>query len=365
MNAKQIKPYTFWIVAGVIIVVELGLIGFYSPTDADGNTPEQVKNTLDNDFKKLQDLYDRAGREPKGVYDPENPTDIANLTTQYLLTPRWKGVLQPHVDKYNVQLVDIRKDLAERSAVLHLPVAESGDLFAWYSAYTGKTKEVLLKLRDARALAKLADEKAEDLDLENSHRSRKRAGFFTKDTKTPETGEHALLTTRFRIMESLSDAVIGGKAKPTTSAVVKTSRDGELATPASAAIADVEWKAMGDADKALSGGLETLATPYELVLTLEGSASALLAATSAIERISQPVTVVIGGSLGGRQLNQGNGAYQPGERKMAANETMVARLNVIVLDFTKITKAPMPGAAAPGDDASAAPAAPAAKGKKK
>ena len=80
MNAKQIKPYTFWIVAGVIIVVELGLIGFYSPTDADGNTPEQVKNTLDNDFKKLQDLYDRAGREPKGVYDPENPTDIANLT---------------------------------------------------------------------------------------------------------------------------------------------------------------------------------------------------------------------------------------------------------------------------------------------
>ena len=365
MNAKQIKPYTFWIVAGVIVLVELGLLGLYAPTDADGRTPEQVKGALDEDFKKLQDLYDRAGREPKGVYDPENPTDIANLTTQYLLTPRWKGVLQPLVDKYEAQLGDVRKDLAERSAPLHLPVAESGDLFAWYGAYTGKTKEVLLKLRNAKALARLADEKPEDLDLENSQRARRRAGFFTKDTKTPEVGEHALLTTRFRIMEALSEAVIGGKAKAVTSAVVKTGRDGDLAASASAAIADVEWKQLGDPDKALGGGLETQATPYELVLTLEGSASALLAATSAIERISQPVTVVIGGSLGGRQLNQGNSSYLPGERKMAANETMVAKLNVVVLDFTKITKAAMPGAVAAGGDTPAAPAAPAAKGKKK
>lgn len=343
MNAKQIKPYTFWIVSGLIVVIELGLLAFYPITDADGRSPEDVKAALDEDFKKLQDLYDRAGREPRGVYDPENPTDIANLTTQYLLTPRWKGVLQPHVDKYNVQLADIRKDLAERSALLHQPVAESGDLFAWYNAYTGKTKEVLLKLRDAKALARLPDEKPEDLDFENSSRARKRAGFFTKDTRTPESGEHPLLTTRFRIMERLSDAVIGAKAKVVTSPVVKTARDGALATPASAAIADVDWKRLDDPDKALGGGLETQATPYELVLTLEGSASALLAATSAIERISQPVTVVIGGSLGGRQLNPGNSTYLPGERKTAANDVMVARLNIVVLDFTKITKAPLPG----------------------
>lgn len=362
MNAKQIKPYTFWIVAGVIVVIELGVLFLYSPTDANGRTPEQVKSALDEDFKKLEDLYERAGRVPTGVYDPENPTDIANLTTQYLLTPRWKSVLQPHVDRYTVQLGDVRKDLAERSAVLHQPVAESGDLFAWYGAYTGKTKEVLLKLRNAKALAKLADEKPEDLDLENSHRARKRAGFFTKDTKTPEASEHALLTTRFRIMEAVSEAVMGAKAKVAASPVVKTVRDADLAVPACAAIADVEWKQLGDPDKALGGGLETQAVPYELVLTLEGSASTLLAATSAIERIVQPITVVIGGSLGGRQLNQSNGAYQPGERKAAANETMVAKLNVVILDFTKITKAEMPGGAAPGDSA---PAAPAAKGKKK
>ena len=245
--------------------------------------------------------------------------------------------------------------------MLHQPVAESGDLFAWYGAYTGKTKEVLLKLRNAKALAKLADEKPEDLDLENSHRARKRAGFFTKDTKTPEASEHALLTTRFHIMEVVSEAVMGARAKVVASAVVKTVRDADLAAPASAAIADVEWKQLGDPDKALGGGLETQATPYELVLTLEGSASALLAATSAIERIVQPVTVVIGGSLGGRQINQANGTYVPGERKAAANETMVAKLNVVVLDFTKITKAAMPGGAAPGDGA---PPAPAAKGNK-
>jgi hypothetical protein len=358
VNAKQIKPYAFWIVSGVIILVELGLIAFYPLTDADGKTPEEVKAALDNDFKKLQDLYDRAGREPKGVYDAENPTDIANLTTQYLLTPRWKNVLQPLVDKYTVQLADIRKDLAERSVVLHQPIAESGDLFAWYNAYTGKTKEVLLKLRDAKALAKLPDEKPEDLDLENSHRARKRAGFFTKDTKTPEAGEHPLLTTRFRIMERLSEAVIGAKAKAVANPVVKTQRDGDLASAASAAIADVDWKSITDPDHAIGGGLENQASPFELVLTLEGSASALLAATSAIERISSPVVVVTGGSLGGRQLNAGNGSYQPGERKTAANETMVAKLHVIVLDFTKITQVAAPGAETP-----AAGTAPAGKGK--
>lgn len=350
MNAKQIKPYTFWIVIGVILVIELGVIAFYPLTDADGRTPEEVKAVLDTDFLKLKDLFDRAGREPHGVYDPENATDIANLTTQYLLTPRWKDVLQPIVDKYTAQLGDIRKDLAERSAGLHQPVAESGDLFGWYGAYTGKTKEVLIKLRDGKALARLPDEKPEDLDLENSQRLRKRVGFFTKDTKTPEVGEHPLLTTRFRIMERLADAVIGATAKVMVSPVIKTARDGSLATPAGAAIADVDWKQMGDSDKSLGGGLETQATPYELVLTLEGSASALLAATSAIERINQPIVVVIGGSLGGRQLNQGNSSYQPGERKLAANETMVAKLNVVVLDFTKITKAPLPG----GEDHAAA-----------
>jgi hypothetical protein len=329
VDAKQIKPYTFWIVCGVIVMIELGLIAFWPITNEAGESPEEVKSKLDQDFVKLKDLYDRAGREPKGVFDAENPDDIENLTKNYLLTPKWKGVLQPHVDKYNLQLTSIRKDLAARSAVLHAPIADSGDLFSWYTAYAGKTKEIMLSLRNAGALVVEAGNQ-EDSDFENGSRIRTQVGFFTKGERTPEAAQHPLLTTRFRIIEKLAQAIMAQGATAIPNPVVKTGREADLETKRPAQIKGMDWKQTGEADKALSGPIAEYASAYELLVTLEGTTSVLVATQAAIEHISEPVMIVTGGTLGAR------GNVAAGARKHTADEPMNLRLTIVVVDFSRI-----------------------------
>ena len=331
---KQAKPHLFWIISGVVVLIELGLIFFYPLTDQNGKTPEEVKTTLDAAFKELADLHKRAGQEPKGVYDPEDPRDIEKLTKLYLLTPKWKGVLQPHVDKYIQQLAEIKKDLASRSVVLHQAISENADRFAWYTAYVGKTKEVLLSLRKAKALWTSDDMKPEDLDFESGTRVRAQVGFYTKLADFPEVGEHPQITARFRILEKVAEALIATRVTTLPNPVTQA----ELGDGDCAMIAGAEWKVGGDPEKLLGDAMATTASGYELTLTLHGSASALIAAEGAIERIGSPVLVVVGGTLGQRQ------GLKAGERKGVPNEVLVSRLTIVALDFTKIATVQAPEA---------------------
>jgi hypothetical protein len=332
MDAKQIKPYTFWIVCGVIIVIELGLIAFWPIADEQDRTPQDVKNQLDSDFKKLDDLHKRASKTPTGVFDAENPDDIKRLTKDYLLTPKWKGVLQPHVDKYKEQLTAIRKDLSTRSAILREPVADSGDLFAWYNAYVGKTKEVMLALRNGKALI-IDETRKEDNDFENGAAIRTQVGFFTKVERTPEASEHPVLTARFRIMQKISEALLSSPANSLPNPAVKTGRESELEEKRPAHIVAAEWKRSGDPSKVLSGPIAEIADAHELTLKLQGSTSALVAAEAAIEAVSQPVMIVAGGKLSAR------GSLTAGARKGLIDEPMILELTIAVIDFSRIQTA--------------------------
>ena len=330
MDAKQLKPYTFWIVCGVIVLIELGLILFWPITDENGKSPEDVKRQLDTDYKKLNDLYTRAGKAPAGVFDAEKPEDIKRLTDEYLLTPKWKGVLQPHVDKYEQQLKAIRKDLSARSTILHEPIADSGDLFAWYNAYVGKTKEVMLALRNAKALV-IDESKKEDTDFENGANIRAQVGFYTKVERTPEANEHPSLTARFRIMQKISEALIASGSNAVPNPAVKTGRESDLEAKRPAHITGVEWKRAGsDSGKSLSEPFSDAADANEVTIALEGNVSALVAAEAAIEAISDPVMIVVGGTLSAR------GEKPAGVRKGVADEPMTLRLTIVVLDFTRI-----------------------------
>lgn len=340
MDAKQLKPYTFWIVCGVVVVIELGLIFFWTPTDDEGRAPEDVKRALDDDFKKLQQLHTRANYQLTGVKDAENEADIKELTEKCLITPKWQGVLQPIVDKYKSQRDSIRKELVTRSSILHEPVADSGDLFAWYNAYVGKTKEVMISLRNAKALV-VDETRKEDSDFENGSEVRARVGFYTKVEKTPEATEHPMLTARFRIMQKISQALIASGTSALPSPVVISGREAELETKAPAYFMGVEWKRGSDSSKVLSEPFSEMADAHELTLSLEGSTSALLAAEAAIEAISDPVMIVTGGTLAAR------GERPAGSRKGAVDEPMSLRLSVVVLDFTRIQQLAAAEAAAP------------------
>ena len=116
---SQIKPYLFWIVSGVLLLVLL-ILGLFVliPTDEtiDASTPRdayEVKDLLDTEYKDLQKLEARARRgDPNRVFDPQVEADIKTLTNDYLLTKEWKGVIDPHVEKYDQQLKALRQDLA-------------------------------------------------------------------------------------------------------------------------------------------------------------------------------------------------------------------------------------------------------------
>jgi hypothetical protein len=329
MDAKKLKPYTFWIVSGAIVVIELGLIAFWPIADESGATPEEVKQKLDTEFKRLQELHNRADHSPSGVYDAEKPDDIKRLTEEYLLTPKWKNVLQPHVDKYNQQLTAIKRDLAGRSSVLRENIAESGDLFAWYTAYSKKTKDVMVALQKANVL--VVDPKSkEESDFENGAQVRARVGFYTKGEKTTEASEHAGLTARFHIMRKIGEALMASAATAVANPVVKNQREADLETKRPAIIKEVEWKRSGDPAKMLSGPIADIAGAYELSLGLEGSTSALILAQAAIEAISEPVMIVTGGELSAR------GLMPAGVRKNVADEPMKLRLSIAVIDFDRI-----------------------------
>jgi hypothetical protein len=340
---KQLKLYLFWIIAAVLFLAVLIVFFTVEPSDEQGKTPEEVKQKLDADFEKLKELEGRAKRgNPVGVFDPENQTDIKKLTDDYLLTERWKNELEPKVQTYDKEYAEIKKDLAERSAILLAPIFDSTDLLAWYTAYEGKTKEVLLSLINAKALAMpddlgapAAGAKTEEPSLETNERIRSVAGFYTRQSTMPEATLHARLTKRFRIIEKLAEVLINTRAKPLPNPVIASAKT-TLPDALGAQLAAVDWK---NVDPALKGDLANYATATEVVITLRGTSSALLAAEAAIEKVASPVMVVTGGSL----VNKAG--YKPGDRKMVAYDPLVSRLTIVVFDFSKIAQLPPLGGA--------------------
>jgi hypothetical protein len=351
---KQIKPYLFWYITGVIVLVELGFLIFWGQYDDAGHTPQEVKAALDTEFKNLEDLHTRAKNgDPQGRFDPEVPLDIKNLTLKYLITERWKPVLVPIVKKYNEQLEQIRSDLVTRSADLHKAITENEDLSTWYTAYEGKTKELLLALKNAGALS-LPEDVSANLDLEGDEHVRSIAGLFTKGGNLPALTDHPLLTTRCRIVEKLSEAIIATKGKNLGNPVMEKTVPA-VPEQSGAAVTALQWK-QRDGNRDDTTGV----VAYSLVLTLQGSAAALVATEAAIERITSPVVVVLGANL------SEHAAWKPGERKSKEIDPMVLAMTITVLDYTNAVRQappapPAPVAPKPAAVRASAPASPPAK----
>jgi hypothetical protein len=332
---KQIKPYLFWYITGLLVLIELGFLIFWGQYDDNGHSPQEVKQALDTEFKNLEDLYNRANAgDPQGRFDPEVPLDIKNLTNKYLITERWKNVLVPIVQKYNQQLDTIRTDLVTRSADLHKAITENEDLSTWYTAYEGKTKELLLALKNAGALA-LPEDAPASLDLEGDEHVRGIAGLFTKGNNLPSLADHPLLTTRFRIVEKLSEVIIASKGKILPNPVIEK-KVPSAPEQSGAAVAGLLWR-QRDTNHDDSSGVVS----YNLILTLQGSDAALVATEAAIERITSPVMVVLGASLSERA------GWKPGERKSKEIDLMTCVLTIQVIDYTNATRPAPPAPVAP------------------
>ena len=374
---SKLKPYLFWIVCGVIILIELVLLLFISPSGKDGqSTPTAVKGVLDDKSRDLEKLYQKAKNgSPSGrEFDAENPKDIEDLAGKdplWLSTPAWKPVLEPHLSNYSSQLGKIHDYLLSRSQSLHKPIAsDKSTKFDWYIQYEAATAELLQKLYDNQCLllakgtpgaagpmtqapanpgplgaggpgfapggpgpggappfappvaapaGDVGDAGASDStpDFKKSSGVRAIAGFLTT-TQYPDSERFAELSIQFRVMEQVADALISAKATnlPSPIAPLKTPFESH------AQLVSTSWK---DAtDEAIT-----------LNLTLQGPLSAVLAAEAALEENKEdqaPIKVVTGAALDRK-------VFAPGDRRDITSEPVILRLTFAVLDFTK---APVP-----------------------
>jgi hypothetical protein len=334
---NHIRTYSFWYGCLLALLLELAVAAFWSVTTDDGATPETVKQDLDANYTRLKDLDRRASTgttplgTPPGSFNAETPRDIANLTDKYLITGKWERVLAPLVDKYLGQLHAIKDDLAQRSQVLHQPVSDDDERGAWYAAYVAASKSLLTSLEHAKAIAIPEDARPEDLDLESGARLRSEAGLYTMAGTNPDPSQHPLLTTRLRIAERIAGLLIDQHRPLAPNPVI----DGHGPAIDQHAVLDgIEWRA--DTSHALSGPIASYALPTELTLTMHGPLSSLLAVESALERLAEPVTIVVGGGLAVQST------FAPGERKDVAFEPVSCTLTILVLDFSPIRSVPDP-----------------------
>jgi hypothetical protein len=336
---KKLKPFAFWIVCGVIVLIELGFLAFWGETDDQGHSPEEVKQSFDRVFKNLTDLHGRALQpDPEGEFDAESHQDMQRLTGNYIVTDQWTKRLQPVVDRYTQQRQDIHADLVKRSAFLHVPVFDSDDLSSWYDlGYLAKSKELLTELVSAHALA--LPEDGAPLDLEGDRNIRSMAGLFTKEKTYPDVDQHALLALRLHIIEKITAAVIKAKVKADANPVL-----GKLVpepqADVGARMVNLTWMANafqnGPPPQTVSADL--VSTPIDFTLTLQGPLGALIACEAEIENISEPVMIVRGGKLSAKQN------WKPGERKGLSVDSMTCVLNITVIDFSLKPTAPAAGA---------------------
>lgn len=365
---SQLKPFLFWIVIGVILFLEL-LYWVLSLPDVDllGNKAEaqKMQASLKTEYQHLQELSRRAkNTSPPGVFDAEKESDIKRLTDDYLITPAWKSVLDPHVASYDKQLKAIKERLANRSKSLHEPIAANSDKFGWYSAYQNATEEQLKRLHAAGALAvkrtagsspapampgkppgampakttvEPASDERQTLDFANDSALRATAGFYTKGANLPEPAEYPTLTKQYRTMERIISVILDTSVANSVNPLIPTESTSE---PAHAAIANVAWVTT---DTEIGGETAKYAVGWRLSLTLRGPLTALLATTAALEHPhgdQVPLFVVTGGEFGRKPT------FIAGERKDVGTEEATARIDLLVLDFTDAPTGLKPSAAA-------------------
>lgn len=342
---SNLKPYTFWIVAGSLVLVELVVFVLaLADVNVIGSLEDarKTKKDLDKEYSHLKELDERSKRVLSGRFDAERPSDIQQLVDQYLITPAWKPVLERQVEDYDRTFVAIERYLAQRSTPLAAPIAETDDKLEWYTAYQ-RASVGLLKSLYAEARLDLpgrGDEAVAIPDFAEDARVRDLAGLFTKSADYPDVGERPRITARFRVAEqvvaalrraapqAVANPVVGGTVESLPPARISAWTWDNGGHGASAA-GDAAATAVGRGDFPLGGSLAELATAWRLVLSLTGPLPSVMAAEAALEHGDPegPLLVVTGLEVKRKE------SFRLGERKDVPSEDVRAQISLLVLDF--------------------------------
>jgi len=362
---SKMKPYIFWIVCGLLLLVELVVFIVVSPS-ANGKSPTEIKSLLDDQKKTLDKLRTQAanGHPDDHPFNPLDPTDMATLKTKWLPTRAWQPGLSDLLNQYQGQMNDILAYLDKRSAPLHRPISTEQDGFHWYEAYAKATGDLLESLYTQKCLvvpnanatpgsavqpnpgqppAALQDQIQAGSHGNGGHEDAPAAPAATSDDETrpnfqtdatlrqvaqfmttttsPKAEEYEGLTTKFRIMEMVAKILLNTTATNATSPMLKQRQPVE----SHAKLQSTTWKDMGD-------------DVITMQIVLTGPLSALLAVESALEQnkdgSDEPVRIVTGATLDHKE-------FGVGERIGISSEPVVLHLDLAILDFSTMAKNPI------------------------
>ncbi len=331
---EQIKPYLFWIVCGVLLVVELAIIAMVEPgvESKPGVGPADAKQQAESAYRsRIQgDLLERANNviEIGGVPSPlERSTERINeVLDNYIITDEWQTILKGAIAEHHKQLKDIKIGLVSRSRVLYQPFTATDTPATWYFEYQEKTADILRRLDEAGALqmpAAFAD--PNDEDLTENERLRSTFGLRT-DPNTFLVDDHEAVVREYRVIEQLAAAIANASGQVYPNPLLDSAH-GDWAMDETAAVlarfAELEWEEE-PRRTAPENGVE-----YGFTLTLEGPLAALHAATAAIDRISNPILVRTGCKWH-RAGRRGDGSTEVGAQ---VDEHMRLVLNYVLLDY--------------------------------
>ena len=161
METNKLKPYLFWIICGVLLLIELVYFGFFlSPTppqrEQGVNPPanaQTAKRNVERSLKKLDNLKVRAQKTIKSPpqFEVMDPAEAERLTA-YIVSKEWESGLQREIDKRKAGLKAIQAELSHRSQSMHVPVSGQTDPVAWYADYQSASAALVQYLVEERVI---------------------------------------------------------------------------------------------------------------------------------------------------------------------------------------------------------------------
>jgi hypothetical protein len=370
----KVKPYLFYIVCGVVLVVMLVLMVVFGPSHAEAPnaTVEATKTAADKAYKdkltkstpplglekRAEKTLQRKGQQiPENPRKPEDPTHVSEILDNYVIHASWNGYFQNVVNAYRQQLAGIKTDLLTRSEPLGEAVSPASDPGQWYQAYLGTSVRLLAQALESGVMVEPAknarpnpgfgaggfnqpaptpvattppDEGWTRADLEESAQLRSVIGLYTSGGSFPPAGEHPQLTARLRSIERVVEALVRTEAEPLPNPNLDPPQGLDLAvvqpvTPPKPRIVSLTW---GDSrpSAALRG-----AQLHRFDLKLRGTPTVLLAALARLDSITTPIVVRLGANWtqpGGSTF--GGGA---GNRGGTATPEMEVSAGFVIVDF--------------------------------
>jgi len=367
---KNPKAYLFWYIIAGLLVATLVVMIVFGPTDPEGRDASAVKQALVSEYDTKWKTLDRRSRSgsPSGVFDAEQKEDIHRLLNDYLITGKWKSLLDPLVKKYGENYGRIKDDLVRRSEVLREAVGDSGQRAAWYlDGYAKKSDELIQRLIANGALVEVATTAAGVSGIganpadDVNRRRRDQAGFITQVDPFPEQKDHPRLTAQFRIIEAVVKIILATQAEPLLPNPALPAE--RMEPPGKVKLLSVAWKLNEDK---FDGPIVKFATNLRLSVTMRGQESALSAAIAQLEKLDKPVTVMVGASVRRQEkFRSGERPLEDSPGKPAPAVMADATVDLAVLDFAPFAAAPsIEAEVQAASPTKGAPKAGAGKGKK-